>query len=181
MGFKVLLLVDLFTSFLDFLANFPLAPPSPHPTPPPTPSLIMSFISSDVVRDGFRYGLEGFRTHPGLMERIEVSELRGMFLPNLSDEAHAMLKKYPSLVRCQLKHYGVDFDEREFYGRGSLMFKRILQKGECERVPRAILDLEAEMREEWLETCILPIRPHISLINLLTTCCRYSRTAELSP
>jgi hypothetical protein len=77
------------------------------------------------------------------MERIEASDLRSMFLPTTSKVGEHMLHKNDHFVRCQMKHYGVDFKEREFSGDGSaLMGREVLEEGRCDQVPSHILELE---------------------------------------
>jgi hypothetical protein len=53
-----------------------------------------------------------------------------MFLPRLTSSANEKLRESGrSFVRGQLQHYGVDYDEREFTGNGTLLFKKLLQAG----------------------------------------------------
>ena len=174
MRWKVRLLVDILTFFLPFasLVNFPLSSflscshPSGH-------SLIMSLSGKDVQRDGFVYGLEGFRAYPGPMKRIEGPQLRLMFLPKLTYQAQSLFRSNPGLVRSQLRHYGVQFDENNFAGRGTVLLKKVLEQGQCDQVPLSINLLQDEMLQEWLHQC----KPHIwspsSLISLLTSYISY--------
>lgn len=65
----------------------------------------------DIRRDGFVYGLGRFQAEPGPMDRVEGARLRGMFLPKLSREGQKAIRDNLSFVRCQLNHYGVQFEE----------------------------------------------------------------------
>ncbi len=46
-----------------------------------------------------------------------------------------------SFVRGQLKHYGVEFDEKEISGNGTHLIKKVLQAGKCDKVPDNIAEL----------------------------------------
>ncbi|KAJ5361355.1 hypothetical protein N7541_002199 [Penicillium brevicompactum] len=110
----------------------------------------MSLSGKDVQRDGFIYGLEGFRAYPGPMKRIEGPQLRLMFLPKLTYQAQTLFRSNPGLVRSQLRHYGVQFDENNFAGRGTVLLKKVLEQGQCDQVPLSITLLQDEMLQEWL-------------------------------
>lgn len=171
---KVRLLVDIFTFFLPFasLVNLPLSSFLSYSHPPEHP-LIMSLSGKDVERDGFIYGLEGFRAYPGPMKRIEGPQLRLMFLPKLTYQAQTLFRSNPGLVRSQLRHYGVPFDENNFAGRGTVLLKKVLEQGQCDQVPLSITLLQDEMLQEWLHQCILHIWSPSSLISLLTSYSSY--------
>lgn len=110
-------------------------------------------MSEDIRRGDFTYGNGILRAGPGQMARIGGPELRGMFLPKMSTEATKTMNKNPDFVRSQLAHYGVQFEEKEFVGKGTSLLKKALQAGKCDQVPQSILDLEEEMYQEWLQTC----------------------------
>ncbi|KAK7222553.1 hypothetical protein V2G26_010556 [Clonostachys chloroleuca] len=104
-----------------------------------------------IVRDGFfcSYG----RFCAGHVDRMEGSDLRAMFLPNLSPKGRQVLaKEGESFVRGQLLHYGVTFRADEFSGNRALLMKKVLRQGKCDQVPNHILTLREEMHAEWLDT-----------------------------
>ncbi|RHZ47825.1 hypothetical protein CDV55_101056 [Aspergillus turcosus] len=105
---------------------------------------------NDIRRDGFVSEFGRFMTDPGRMERIEGSRLRSMFLPKLSREGQKALRDNHNFVRHQLKHYGVQFEEREFTGQGTALMKAALQAGKCDQVPDHIMKLQEQMHAEWL-------------------------------
>lgn len=104
----------------------------------------------DIRRDGFSSAFGRFKADPGRMDRIEGSRLRSMFLPKLSREGQKVLRDNFGFVRSQLKHYGVQFEEREFFGNGAALMKKALQAGKCDQVPEHIANLEKQMHAEWL-------------------------------
>jgi len=53
-------------------------------------------------------------------------------------------------VKSQLKHYGIQYDEREFTGNGVILLKKRLEAGQFDTVPASILDLEQQLRREWV-------------------------------
>lgn len=93
-----------------------------------------------------------FLVEPGRLERIEGSELRKMFLPKLTPLGRRALNN-SDFVRCQLMHYGVQFEDKEFSGNGTLLLKRVLQAGKCDQVPEHILQLKEQMHAQFLEKC----------------------------
>jgi hypothetical protein len=107
---------------------------------------------NDITRDGFACGFGRFYTQPGRLERVDGSSLRSMFLPKLSPEGRRKLNADYSgnFVRGQLKHYGVQFDESEISGNGTLLMKKVLQAGKCDKVPHHISELREQMHTEWL-------------------------------
>ena len=90
---------------------------------------------------------------PSHVERVDGSSLRSTFLPNLTPEGRRQLNAAYSdtFVRGQLKHYGVQFDEREISGAGTLLMKKVLQAGKCDKVPDHISKLREQMHTEWLK------------------------------
>jgi hypothetical protein len=110
---------------------------------------------NDIRRDGFCSGFGRFMAEPGRLDRIEGSHLRNMFLPKMSREGQKALRDNRHFVRGQLKHYGVQFEEREFSGNGTALMKKALQAGKCDRVPSHILELQEQMHVEWLNDCTL--------------------------
>lgn len=82
------------------------------------------------------------------VERTKGSQLRDMFLPKLSPEGQKALRDHPNFVRSQLKHYGVEFEESKFVGKGTTLLKRALQEGKCDEVPKDIAKLEKQMHSE---------------------------------
>ncbi|KAF7131075.1 hypothetical protein CNMCM5793_004062 [Aspergillus hiratsukae] len=105
---------------------------------------------NDIRRDGFVSAFGRFMAEPGRMDRIGGSLLRSMFLPKLSREGQKELRDNPHFVRAQLKHYGVQFEEREFTGQGTALMKAALQAGKCDQVPDHIMKLQQQMHAEWL-------------------------------
>ncbi|GIK05558.1 hypothetical protein Aspvir_009671 [Aspergillus viridinutans] len=105
---------------------------------------------NDIRRDGFVSEFGRFMADPGRMDRIEGSRLRSMFLPKLSREGQKALRDNPHFVRAQLKHYGVQFEEREFTGQGTALMKAALQAGKCDQVPDRIMTLQKQMHAEWI-------------------------------
>ncbi|KAF7716210.1 Uncharacterized protein PECH_005123 [Penicillium ucsense] len=95
-----------------------------------------------------RYGR--FMVEPGHLERVEGSELREMFLPKLTPLGRKALSNR-DFVRCKLMHYGVKFEDKEFTGSGTLLMKRVLQAGKCDKVPEHILQLKEQMHLQFLE------------------------------
>lgn len=82
---------------------------------------------SDIIRDGFTCAFGRFYTR-GRVERIDGSRLKTMFLPRLTTEANKLLSG-SDFVRGQLQHYGVDYDEQEYSGNGTLLLKKVLRAG----------------------------------------------------
>ncbi|KAJ5361354.1 hypothetical protein N7541_002198 [Penicillium brevicompactum] len=110
-------------------------------------------MSDEIRRGNFSYDNGVLRAEPGHMARIEGPKLRDMFLPKLSTDATKALNQDPDFVRSQLTHYGVEFEEKEFNGKGTTLLKKAIQEGKCDEVPQSILDLQDEMYHEWLEAC----------------------------
>lgn len=88
-----------------------------------------------ITRDGFESGHGRFfvvnagRYDCLRVQRFATASLKAMFLPRLTSEANKMLRDYREFTRCQLKHYGVDFDESEFTGQGTALLKKALLAG----------------------------------------------------
>ena len=59
----------------------------------------------------------------------DSSQETNLFLPQLTPEANKLLRDHysPEFIRGQLQHYGVDYNEKEFSGNGTLLFKKVLQ------------------------------------------------------
>lgn len=113
----------------------------------------MSYVSDgEITKDGFCYSRGRFYVRPGYVERVESSALRDMFLPRISPLGRQKLNgpNSDNFVRAQLKHYGVAFDESQISGDGSLLMKKALLIGKCDRVPDHIADLHEQMHAEWL-------------------------------
>lgn len=102
----------------------------------------------DIRRDRFVYGLGRFQAEPGPMDRVEGAHLRSMFLPKLSREGQKAIRDNLSFVCCQLNHYGVQFEEKEFSGNGTALMKKVPQEGKCDQVPGHILELQQKMHVE---------------------------------
>ena len=105
-----------------------------------------------ITRDGFVCEFGRFYAHPGRVERVEGLALRRMFLPKVTPEGRKKLNESHggNFVGGQLKHYGVQFNESEFSGSGSLLMKKVLQAGKCDKVPDHISELLEQMHMEWL-------------------------------
>lgn len=101
----------------------------------------------EVARDGFECAFGRFYALPGRVERVEGSHLRGMFLPKLRPGQGTSY----DFVLDQLKHYGVQYEEEEFSGNGTLLMKKVLQAGKCDKVPKHITALQKQMHVEWLD------------------------------
>jgi hypothetical protein len=112
----------------------------------------MSYYHHDITRDGFACAFGRFFAEPGRVERVDGSSLRNMFLPKLTAKGRRQLNAGYSdnFVRGQLKHYGVQFDESEISGNGTLLMKKVLQSGKCDKVPDHISELREQMHTEWL-------------------------------
>lgn len=95
--------------------------------------------ATPIIRDGFESSYGRFyvgdagdharRVGRLRVERIETSRLKAMFLPRLTHEANKLFRDYIEFVRCQIKHYGVEFDEGEFTGQGTGLIKKVLMAG----------------------------------------------------
>ncbi|KAK4101281.1 hypothetical protein N658DRAFT_486301 [Parathielavia hyrcaniae] len=106
----------------------------------------------DIIRNGFSYSYGRFYA-PVRVERIEGARLRAMFLPRLTAEANRLLRDHrDSFVRGQLLHYGVEYDKNDFSGNGTMLLKKLLQAGKCDKVPADIEELRSQMHKEWLAT-----------------------------
>ncbi|KAK4034726.1 putative AT hook motif family protein [Parachaetomium inaequale] len=103
-----------------------------------------------IVRDGFTCRIGRFFTND-FIERVDGARLKAMFLPRLTREAKTLLRDHPNFIRAQLQHYGVDYDEAQFPGKGTWLLKEVLQEGKCDRVPDHIKTLRAQMHSDWLE------------------------------
>jgi hypothetical protein len=105
-----------------------------------------------IVREGFACSYGRFYAHPEHVERESGEALRNMFLPAMTSEGRKRLNEFSKFVRGQLKHYGVQFDESQISGNGTLLLKKVLTAGKCDNVPEHIVKLREEMHMEWLET-----------------------------
>jgi hypothetical protein len=112
------------------------------------------YHDGDITRNGFACSYGRFYTHPGRVERVDGSSLRSMFLPKLTSDGRKKIDGTyrDNFVRGQLKHYGVQFDESEISGNGTLLLKKVLQAGKCDKVPDHISELREQMHMEWLNT-----------------------------
>src|SRR5690348_17081427 len=63
------------------------------------------------------------------VERIKTARLKAMFLPCLTPEANKMFRDHAEFARCQLKHYGVEFNAGEFTRQGTALMKKALLAG----------------------------------------------------
>ena len=84
-------------------------------------------MSDEIRRGNFSYANGVLRAEPGRMARIEGAKLRDMFLPKLSTDATKALSQNPNFVRSQLTHYGVEFEEKEFVGRGTTLLQKAIR------------------------------------------------------
>jgi hypothetical protein len=91
---------------------------------------------------GFVIDKGRFLVEPGHLERIEARTLRRMFLPKLTREGAKALSENRHFVRCQLMHYGVQFEESECSDNGVKLLEKHLQAGKCDYVPMHILQLQ---------------------------------------
>ncbi|KAJ5721961.1 uncharacterized protein N7483_009895 [Penicillium malachiteum] len=112
----------------------------------------MSWNHPQVSRDGFTSSYGRFLTERDRAERVDSATLRSMFLPKLTRLGQKALDDQRNFVRNQLQHYGVKFEERLFFGRGTPLMKQVLQDGRCDTVPPHILKLEEELHLERLNT-----------------------------
>lgn len=111
----------------------------------------MSYFRDDeITRDGFSSAYGRFYAEPGRVERVDGPSLESMFLPKLTPEGRRLLDRSYGFVRGQLKHYGVQYDESEISGNGTLLLKKMLQAGKCDKVPDHISKLREQMHTEWL-------------------------------
>lgn len=110
-----------------------------------------SHRDESVKRDGFASQYGRFTAHD--IERIDGSVLQRMFVPKVTREGQRELYRHgPSFIRSQLKHYGIKFDEAEFSGNGTVLMRKTLLAGHCDKVPDHITALQRQMHTEWLET-----------------------------
>jgi hypothetical protein len=91
-----------------------------------------------------------FLVQPGHMERIEGQTLRKMFLPDITREGQKALSQNSRFVRCQLMHYGIEFEEKEFSGTEITLLQKALQAGKCDQVPDPIRQLERQKYTEFI-------------------------------
>ncbi|TVY84675.1 hypothetical protein LSUE1_G000924 [Lachnellula suecica] len=113
----------------------------------------MSYYRDDTItRDGFSCSYGRFCAEPGRVERVQGSSLQSMFLPSINAEGRKRLRESGYLVRGHLKHYGVQFDEKETSGNGTSLMKKGLLAGECDQVPEPLNKLREQMHTEWLES-----------------------------
>lgn len=104
-----------------------------------------------------RFVLENgrFLVQPGRMERVDGQSLRTMFLPKLTRQGKKALLDNRDFVRCQLTHYGIQFEEKDLSGNGTPLLKKALQAGQCDQVPEHIRQLQEQMYTEFLDKCTL--------------------------
>lgn len=86
-----------------------------------------------IARDGFTFELGQFYAQ-GRVKRMDSSHLKDLFLPRLTPEANKLLRDLPGFVSGQLQHYGVDYDEKELSGNGTLLLKNMLRAGKARRL-----------------------------------------------
>ena len=91
--------------------------------------------SDGVVRDGFTCEYGRFYAK-GRVERVDSSCLKAMFLPQLTPEAKTLLRANMNFVRGQLQHYGVDYDDKDISGNGTLLLKKMLLAGKLRNAAR---------------------------------------------
>ncbi|KAI1121214.1 hypothetical protein F5Y10DRAFT_256800 [Nemania abortiva] len=107
--------------------------------------------TNSITRNGFSCSYGRFFAEPGRVECVSGTSLWDAFLPKLSPVGNQLIRDGgASFVRGQFKHYDVAFDERDFSGNGTLLLKKILKAGKCDKVPGHIARLRAEMHAEWL-------------------------------
>ncbi|KAK4120578.1 hypothetical protein N657DRAFT_636556 [Parathielavia appendiculata] len=94
----------------------------------------------DITRNGFKYSYGRFYAR-GQTENIDGAQLKAMLLPCLTPEANRLLRThYRDLVRGQLQHYGVKYDEREFSGNATLMQAKVLLAGKTAYHPEWVME-----------------------------------------
>lgn len=76
-----------------------------------------------------------------------------MFLPRLSHEATKPLQENRQFVRCQLKHYEIQFSEDEYSGNGTQLLQKFLEDGKRDEVPHTLLQRHDRMHRRWLSQC----------------------------
>ncbi|KAI1171158.1 hypothetical protein F4777DRAFT_566514 [Nemania sp. FL0916] len=122
-----------------------------------------------IVRGDFFYAYGRFYANPGQVERVQGSVLRAAFLPELTPAGQEYLSTPRYLggqtylrhnyedwfVRCQLKHYGVPFNEADIAGNGTLLLQKALEAGRCDQVPAHIAQQRDEMHAEWIQQLTL--------------------------
>src|SRR4051812_24299885 len=104
--------------------------------------------TTPIIRDGFEssygrfyvieVGSQARRFGCPKVERIETPRLKALFLPRLTPEANKMFRDHVEFVRCQLKHYAVEFDEGEFTGQGTGLMKKALLMGKVSLFPHLL-------------------------------------------
>ncbi|KAK3314338.1 hypothetical protein B0H66DRAFT_595073 [Apodospora peruviana] len=111
----------------------------------------MSFYTRDrITRDDFTSEYGRFYAKNDV-ERVTSARLKAMLLPKMTYEGGQMVQRW-GFVRGQLQHYGVQFDESQFSGNGTLLLKKMLQAGKLDEVPEHIQILKAQMHSDWLES-----------------------------
>jgi hypothetical protein len=105
-----------------------------------------------VQRDGFEWGYGRFRVLHEQTARYSVDALSKMFLPTISAEGKRAISKDRNFVKTQLKYYGIRYDGHEYKGNGVNLVKKALEAGQFDSVPNSILNLEQQLRREWLST-----------------------------
>lgn len=113
-----------------------------------------SFYKDTILRDGFLFKNNRFWVDRGFIPFTEPETLRSWFLPELSLDGKFAIDIYEdedSFVRGQLKHYGVDFDEKDISGDGSRLMQKALRDGKCDKVPDHIIQLRKDMQKDWVK------------------------------
>lgn len=65
----------------------------------------------------------------GGTDRLDGAELKALFLPVVTPEARKLMYNRSDFVAAQLKHYGVEYDKKEYTGNGVLLLKKVLKAG----------------------------------------------------
>ncbi|KAJ5737797.1 uncharacterized protein N7483_002922 [Penicillium malachiteum] len=121
----------------------------------------MSTIMSDndgfpdtVRRDGFTSDHGIFRTEVGNLIAVAPGQFKKLFLPRTTSAGKKALEN-PDFVRAQLTHYGVEFEESDISGNGLELLKTFMKAGMLNKIPAHILQLQADMHQEWINTCTI--------------------------
>ncbi|KAK7756583.1 hypothetical protein SLS62_001420 [Diatrype stigma] len=106
-------------------------------------------MPKSICRDGFEFTRGRFVVERTDIEREDPDELRDLFLPRLTAAANRKLGNRHGYSRCQLKHYGIQYELSEYGDNGANLIKKMLRAGKMDKVPDHIETLRLQMSAEW--------------------------------
>lgn len=86
-------------------------------------------MPKSVFRGGFEFTGGRFVVEHTDIERDSPSALRDLFLPRLTAAANKKLKNRHGYSKCQLKHYGIEYELSEYGDNGANLIKKMLRAG----------------------------------------------------